>query len=38
MTRVPNLHATRSDIRLIATLLAPLAMAGAVIASLREAR
>lgn len=38
MTRVPKVHASGSDIRLVATLLAPLAMAWAVIASLREAR
>jgi hypothetical protein len=37
MTRMPHIHATASDLRLIATLLAPLALAGAVIASLREA-
>jgi hypothetical protein len=35
---LPHVHATRSDFRLIATILAPLAMAGAVIASLHEAR
>ena len=38
MTQVPHVHASRSDLRLFATLLAPLAMIGAVIASLREAR
>ena len=38
MSYVPHFHAKGSDVRLIATLLAPLALAGAVIASLREAR
>ncbi len=38
MTHGLHVPASRADFRMIATLLAPLALAGAVIASLREAR